>query len=607
MKGELVRSIGGLLIGLIVVLFSTGHAQNYSYTERLDLRPLPRNTLLTTFSFESISSSDSNSHEYALFPRSLGQIIEQSRTHELHLRFSQGWWDAENWGSPPELGQYAGGIGVVLWAWVEGVDLEEAKANWRKLVYTLSGLFCASLNFIDEAQTTFPVKSFKPFGDIDSHNKGLYLLRGALPREPVCTENLTPFVKLLPCKGKAGISSLLDGHKIFDAQWQGMAIDVWPICSGVSCRFKMTQTINAVIDVPRALGRKVSPVPQPEPFEELRCDTFKSYHSPYHCFPLGESTEVDWLLSDIFGRKIQGSCPLAENDIQVSVAVPEGWKTSISAQIDEANFFRIDSREFKLEKNLESDIQLSSSNSSDVVGLVEPPVLVERSFTGYGQERGGLRTVFTNPSLESSVRFVYFETLPWYMRLYLHTLEINVRYSSVHSLTTPEVLKDILYLPALDRKQPSQLEIEIYLPPETSASLSYDFDKSLLYIEEYPPDANHGFDIAPGVLTTLDAPFFTARTTSLLLSLPTPDFSMPYNVIILTGTVMALTFGSIFNSLTKKVVPEEEAEALAREKPINKLVDKVGGRLKSVLERKFDTTLKEYPHPEEESEPSSTG
>jgi len=46
----------------------------------------------------------------------------------------------------------------------------------------------------------------------------------------------------------------------------------------------------------------------------------------------------------------------------------------------------------------------------------------------------------------------------------------------------------------------------------------------------------------------------------LLLPLPTPDFSMPYNVIILTSTVMALGFGNIFNLLVRRFVGADEIE-----------------------------------------------
>jgi phosphatidylinositol glycan class T len=123
------------------------------------------------------------------------------------------------------------------------------------LTNALSGLFCASLNFIDSTRTTRPVMSFQPVGNHpNSTHEDLHLLHGTLPREVVCTENLTPFLKLLPCKGKAGISSLLDGHKLFDASWQSMSIDVQPICptSGGECQLQITQTIDMVLDIQRS-------------------------------------------------------------------------------------------------------------------------------------------------------------------------------------------------------------------------------------------------------------------------------------------------------------------------------------------------------------------
>lgn len=134
-------------------------------------------------------------------------------------------------------------------------DLCRADGRWLTLTNALSGLFCASLNFIDSTRTTRPVMSFQPTGDHrNSTIADLHLLHGTLPREVVCTENLTPFLKLLPCKGKAGISSLLDGHKLFDASWQSMSIDVQPICEADStnCQLQITQTIDMVLDLQRS-------------------------------------------------------------------------------------------------------------------------------------------------------------------------------------------------------------------------------------------------------------------------------------------------------------------------------------------------------------------
>jgi hypothetical protein len=45
------------------------------------------------------------------------------------------------------------------------------------------------------------------------------------------------------------------------------------------------------------------------------------------------------------------------------------------------------------------------------------------------------------------------------------------------------------------------------------------------------------------------------------VNLPTPDFSMPYNVICLACTVVALAFGPLHNITTKSltvVMPEDE-------------------------------------------------
>ncbi len=39
---------------------------------------------------------------------------------------------------------------------------------------------------------------------------------------------------------------------------------------------------------------------------------------------------------------------------------------------------------------------------------------------------------------------------------------------------------------------------------------------------------------------------------TLLMNLPVPDFSMPYNVICLTCTVVAIAFGSLHNFTTRK-------------------------------------------------------
>jgi len=49
------------------------------------------------------------------------------------------------------------------------------------------------------------------------------------------------------------------------------------------------------------------------------------------------------------------------------------------------------------------------------------------------------------------------------------------------------------------------------------------------------------------------------RTETLIVTMPTPDFSMPYNVICLACTVVALAFGPLHNITTKRYWYETES------------------------------------------------
>lgn len=203
----------------------------------------------------------------------------------------------------------------------------------------------------------------------------------------------------------------------------------------------------------------------------------------------------------------------------------------------------------------------------------ETPILfAERSFTGHGQEHGGVQAILTNPS-DEEVEFVYMESLPWFMRIYLHTLSTQIS-SSTPTNSSDGIIKQIYYRPALDRARGTQLELLVQIPPRCTVFLTYDFEKSILRYTEYPPDANRGFDVAAAVITTLRPKAMNLRTTGLLLYLPTPDFSMPYNVIILTSTAIALTFGGLYNILVRRMVGADEAPMSPLKAKITKLMER---------------------------------
>lgn len=71
------------------------------------------------------------------------------------------------------------------------------------------------------------------------------------------------------------------------------------------------------------------------------------------------------------------------------------------------------------------------------------------------------------------------------------------------------------------------------------------------------------------------------RTESLIITLPTPDFSMPYNVICLACTVVALAFGPIHNITTKSLMFKNAK----KKRGLRKLVDNVIQYFKRKLSR----------------------
>lgn len=147
------------------------------------------------------------------------------------------------------------------------------------------------------------------------------------------------------------------------------------------------------------------------------------------------------------------------------------------------------------------------------------------------------------------------------------------------------LITDIAYVLPRPRVRPTTLQVLLTLPPNSRSQFLMGYESSFLWYTEYPPDAHRGFEI-PGAMTVLlrpassnttvpSAALIRARgaelilhTSSTLLSLPTPDFSMPYNVIILTSTLIALFFGSVVNALVRTwwvvdMDAVEEAEGLA--------------------------------------------
>jgi phosphatidylinositol glycan class T len=137
-----------------------------------------------------------------------------------------------------------------------------------------------------------------------------------------------------------------------------------------------------------------------------------------------------------------------------------------------------------------------------------------------------------------------------------------------------DIVHSISYEPSIPHERPTTLLSHLILPANSTTRILAPFLKQFLEYGEHPPDASRGFELCAAILFPLD-PALPQRihTANVLVDLPTPDFSMPYNVIIMTSTLLALFFGSIFNILTRRLVALKVDEPEQPQVPVGNTAD----------------------------------
>lgn len=487
--------------------------------------------------------------------------------------------------------------GAEIWAWFNNPNAttELIDDQWKELCGVLSGLLCASLNFIDNSNTVQPEYSFRPTfspgqglggSHPDVKSQSNHIRYATLPREIVCTENLTPWKKLLPCSHHEGLASLLNSGHIHSTNYHSLGLHVRLLCEGSAktCtsdspqNLEMRQTVNLVFDKKLLV---VSP-----------------------------TTQHDWSIRKMFGQGLNGACVLAasskiyvdihDKDYQLTPAHTETVISQRGGTTTEYAVYDIKKVSPRHMFNVAAVYKHAKDEGTrNMVAIISPPPLYAKRFLlGVGKERGRIVTKVTNTHW-TTLNAILQENLPWYVPVYLHTLTLKVIGSG--QIIKPNAIK---YIPGQLRERPSHLEIAFQCPSRATVELSIEFDYVFLKWLEYPPDANHGHYIGSAVLTAplptarnftaipIDGHLFSdsfnasrpagylihLRTESLLISLPTPDFSMPYNVICLACTVVALAFGPIHNVSTKKLLYKEAVEGAGDGPPLTLI-----GKLKKFL------------------------
>jgi len=579
------------------------------FHEELLLRPLPSGHLHAHFQFvttwhvpvhnEKGEFDSTHFRHYRLFPKALGEIISQHKVQELRLSQTMGLWKTHEWGYPVTPAP----PGMELWSWFhpsaasgDGVD-----ATWRRLVDALSGLSCSSLTFVSRDKVTVsPALSFKPTGAVFNQkgNRNSSLLRyGALPREIVCTENLTPWKKLLPCDSKAGLAMLFnDAKKLYDTAYHSLVIHLRPVCRDPGCTatsLELVQSLSVVFD------------------------------------PFVQNIVNEWSIRSLFGKLLVTGCAVSSSSKVMVETTSNGTRvnkdgskqflkltpepTSVEHVTRGGVQRQIAVWDLKKSQTLTINCKITKKKSKEAADN-GPDLHARRHVTGSGQHLGGIATVVENAG-DRDTMVVLMETVPWFLRTFYHTIALKIISKDSHTISVPLSPHYLSYFPSKDNERPTLMEIAFTVPAKSAVKISYEFERAFLKWTAYPPDANHGFYVASSVLTAVllnggqvpspsvtssatlsslfhdNAKSFPVRiyTDPLLVTMPTPDFSMPYNVICLVSTAVAIAFGTVHNQSTRRflrVYVDDEAKG--------GLVSKVKSKLKDIFSKKKSTSQESH-------------
>jgi phosphatidylinositol glycan class T len=510
------------------------HKADAKYEEKLTLRPLPHsNKVVCNFAFSTVDRSGVRTKK---IPNVVDQILTKYQAESFHLTFTVGKYSWDKYGSPEgfDIGPFGARLQVQLQRNLSEINRSNnIFQRWKGITAELGAIFSASLNQMDETSVSILRNEIPPRSlgfiqsDEDKEDTSSHFLHAVLAREELCTENLTPWLKMLPCRTNTGLGKLLDPIQFLSGEYSSLSIFALKSSNG---DVKLIQHLTSIQRMDKQLSTwSLAQIFQDHP----RTGNF----SLDKCHVASKSVIVTDLLP------VGSTYSIATTSVKLPTHNTAYMAPKLVTDLTKEN---IDLNAPWFEKH--SDLKLGNlSNKRETVSA-------HRFITGSGQVHGGISVRIENNHENLSMHVTYHDILPWYLRVYFGTF--RMAWDDGKFLDLKKDVQKWVFVSAEPRGRPHILYFEINIPPQRALVFSIDFEKVFLRLSEHPPDANRGFDI-PSAVVMFEASnkMFFPRvifTEPLLVPLPTPDFSMPYNVITLTSTVVAFFVGKMLNTLLRK-------------------------------------------------------
>ena len=382
---------------LILCLISSSSRAD-KFTEELLLKPLADGSLLASFNFVTTSPLSKSRQHFDLMPRLVGELLDEHHLEELDISLSRGVWRSQLWGFPPRTSAVGSKVSAIFNEKVQDLD-----KSWVKLTNALAGQFCASLNFLDSTQSITPKWSLSPMGisKISATKRSKF---GMLPGENVCTENLTPWKKLLPCSSKRGLATFLNADHIHATKHHNLGLSLRKICP----QSDEEECSDPLIELSLYVVLVFDPASLPD---NLRASLTER-----------ESSWSNWSIRTLFGIGVTSACPLAEFS-KIFIEKQDNFDilpgNQHTEELDNLRIFNVN----KLVANGINNLSVKYQKPLVYGWISKPRIYANRYLKGHGNEKGGIVTKIFNEGT-GPLKVVYLDVIPWFLRVYLHTLTV---------------------------------------------------------------------------------------------------------------------------------------------------------------------------------------
>jgi phosphatidylinositol glycan class T len=512
-----------MLFFLPLLLLFASSTTSELFEEQLSLKELGNSDILAdlrfTITFQSTNGGSAEELDHV--PWVVRNIFDKYDLATLHISLTQGFWRSNLWGNQP---QPQVPTGATFFARFNG-NATIIDERWNSLVNLFNGMFCTSFLDMHPTMTSSPSLLFGKEQD----GQWRY---GASSGEPVCTENFKPWKQMLPCK-RDGFVALLEPRHLYSANFHSIFLHAE---RKADSSWSLQLGSNVVVDAKTAL--------------------------------LGDKS---WTIYSVFGKKLLEKCVVAETS-KVFVDTPANRNVTPSADKSTTCDGRI-LNEYIIDSDFKGPFALKVKRSSeDTTGtpIEEGPSI--HTFAQNTNQNGGTITSRLKNFGDNAYNGVYVHMIPWNIRIFTHT--ISYKCDTTKITPTPQITNQKFSL-AKDRIKPLLMEFAITLPAQSSCQISFHYETAHMRLNEYPPDSNNGVYM-PGPTVVLKKLGNTAQPKDcqpqrrislvkeadtvlhgepLLVLLPVPDFSMPFNVLCFVCTIIAFFFGPVHTMTTRIFVP----------------------------------------------------